>query len=117
MLAVGELPGDAFVSWIDTLAAPEGARVPVAEFASETVAIPSPPAAPTGVTLRRSKSPFGGHAVIDISWNPVAGAEGYWIETYGPDGEGFRWFRTLLVMYGEADSATGSRAEDAEVTR
>jgi hypothetical protein len=43
--------------------------------------------------------------VIDISWNPVAGAEGYWIEKYGPDVEGFKWYRTLLVTYGEADSA------------
>ena len=35
----------------------------------------------------------------------MTGAEGYWIETYGQHFEGFGWFRTLLVMSGEADSA------------
>ena len=104
-LALGALPGDAFVSWIDTLADPAGARAVVADFASESVAVPPPPAAPTGVTFRRTNSPSEGWAVIDISWNPVTGAEGYWIETYGPHFEGFGWFRTLLVMFGEADSA------------
>ncbi|HUF18168.1 MAG TPA: hypothetical protein VMS12_09025, partial [Thermoanaerobaculia bacterium] len=96
--AIGSLPGDAFVSWIDR--GPENRSVAVAEFLRLAAPLPPPPPAPAGVTVRRVDP-----SLIDVSWIPVSGATGYWIETLQPDVRGgLRWSSNRIIGDGNADS-------------
>lgn len=97
-LALGTLAGDAFVSWIDTLDDGTDARAAVADFLRDATVLPPPPSAPAGVTVRLAESG------IDVSWIPVAGATGYWIETLRRDRDGIRWLTAWIIDKGETAS-------------
>lgn len=83
--------GVAFAAWLQT-----GMGAPFAIAADDT-AVAAAPAAPTGVTTTVF-DPFA----IDVSWNPVAGAEGYivWVR-YGLSDTTASWDRLALVPAGQ----------------